>query len=97
MGWTHDRARVAALSRHRKPDDPALGDARRDLAAKRLTEFVRRVVAAAPPLTPEQRDIIAALLRTPGSSGDGEPDATRLPVQRKPRTARREVARETTP
>ena len=71
MGWTHDRARVAALTRHRGPDDPALGDARRDLAAERLTEYVRRMVASAPPLTPEQRDIITALLRAPARSGDG--------------------------
>jgi hypothetical protein len=39
---------------------------------------------------------VAAVLRL--VPGDGEPDAMRLPVQRKPRTARREVARgETTP
>jgi hypothetical protein len=33
------------------------------VTAELLAEHVRRVVAAAPPLTPEQRDKIAALLR----------------------------------
>lgn len=76
MGWTHDRARVAALTRHRKPDDPALSAARRDLAAERLSEFVQRVVATAPPLTTQQRDTITALLRTPSGPGSGgEPAA----------------------
>lgn len=63
MGWTNDRARLAALTRHRNPDDPELSDARRDFAAEKLAETVRRVVDAAPPLTPLQRDTIAALLR----------------------------------
>jgi hypothetical protein len=66
MSWTHDRARVAALKRHRSPDDPVIADATRDLAAARLTDHVQRVVDAAPKMTAEQRDKIAALLRTPG-------------------------------
>ncbi len=65
MGWTNDRARLAALTRHRNPDDPALSDARRDFHAERLAEAVRRVVDSAPPLTTAQRDTIAALLRAP--------------------------------
>jgi hypothetical protein len=44
---------------------------------------------------PATLERVAAVLRL--VPGDGEPDAMRLPVQRKPRTARREVARETTP
>ena len=63
MGWTQQRARHAALSRHRAPDDPAVTDARRDLAAERLHEHVQRVVDTFPPLTSEQRNRIAALLR----------------------------------
>ncbi|TSD95048.1 hypothetical protein FOS14_18820 [Skermania sp. ID1734] len=59
----HERARVAALTRDRKPDDPELLEARRNLRAETLAEYVRRVVDAAPPLTPEQRDKIAGLLR----------------------------------
>ncbi len=71
MGWTQDRARVAALTRHRNPDDPALNDARRDLAAERLAHYVQRVVDTAPTLTVEQRERIANLLRAPARSGDG--------------------------
>jgi hypothetical protein len=36
VSWTHHRARVAALSRDRAPDDPELLAARRDLAEARL-------------------------------------------------------------
>jgi hypothetical protein len=64
----HHRARIAALSRDRQPDDPELVDARRALAALRLEEHVARVVASAPPLTPEQRDRIAAILRGSGAA-----------------------------
>lgn len=62
--WTHHRARVAGLrSQGRSVDDPAVLDAKRDLKAERLAEHVRQVVNQAPPLTPAQRDRIAALLR----------------------------------
>jgi len=67
MGWTTNRAQVAGLSRRRAPDDPDLTNARRDLAAERLADAVRRVVASAPPLTAAQRDTIAALLRAPAT------------------------------
>lgn len=56
------RARVAALVRHRGADDPAVLEAKRELAAENIASYVERVVAGAPPLTPEQRDRIAALL-----------------------------------
>lgn len=42
--------------------------ARRSLKTERLSEHIRRTVDAAPPLTPEQRDRLALLLRAP--SGD---------------------------
>jgi hypothetical protein len=71
MGWTHERARVAGLKRHRRPDDPAIAEATRDLAAERLAEHVRAVVDTFPPLTPEQRDRIAALLREVPTDHDG--------------------------
>ncbi|SFS15703.1 hypothetical protein SAMN04487783_2107 [Agrococcus baldri] len=61
--WTSERARVASLSRSRTADDPDLLEARRNLKAARLAEYVERVVAEAPPLTPQQRDRIASLLR----------------------------------
>ncbi len=77
--WKHHRARVAALSRDRAPDDPelvaarqALADARRaeaaDLRAQRLAKAIRETVDGAPPLTDEQRARLAALLHTPAGS-----------------------------
>ena len=75
--WRHHRARVAALSRDRAPDDPelvaarqALADARRDpdLRTERLAKAIRETVDAAPPLTDEQRRELAALLHKPGAS-----------------------------
>jgi hypothetical protein len=59
----HHRARVAGLSRDRKPDDPDLVGARLELRALRLEDYVAQVLAEAPPLTNEQRSRIAALLR----------------------------------
>lgn len=63
MSWTTERARVASLSRSRTPDDPDLIDARRNLRTERLAEHIARVVDEAPPLTTEQRDRLALLLR----------------------------------
>lgn len=59
---TH-RGRVAALSRSRTDDDPDLLDARRCLRAEALADHIKRTVDAAPPLTVEQRDRLALLLR----------------------------------
>lgn len=58
---TGPRAKIAALSRSRTPDDPELVDARRDLAAATLYEHVQKVLAKAPDLTPEQKTAIRAL------------------------------------
>jgi hypothetical protein len=63
------RARHAALARYRPADDPALVEARRDLRAARLQHAVSEAVAAAPPLTGEQRRRIAALLTGGGARG----------------------------
>jgi hypothetical protein len=60
--WTHQRARVASLSRSRSHDDPDLIEARRNLRAARLTEHVQKALADAPPLSNEQRETIARLL-----------------------------------
>lgn len=72
MSWTHERARVASLTRainngERPADDPELTEARRNLRALRLEEHVNRVLAQAPPLSGEQLDRIAALLRVGGA------------------------------
>jgi hypothetical protein len=68
VSWTHDRARVAALSRDRKPTDPDLIAAKRDLRASRAEDYISRIVAEAPPLTEDQRSRIAALLQGGGSN-----------------------------
>lgn len=59
----HHRARIAALSRDREPDDPDILLARRDKASADIEAYVGRVLAAAPPLTDAQKERIAALLR----------------------------------
>ena len=58
----HHRARIGALSRDRKHDDPELVGAKRDLAAQRLAEHVEQVLATAPRFTPERLGRIAAVL-----------------------------------
>lgn len=63
-----ERGKIAALSRSRQSDDPELIEARRNLRALRLEEYVTRIVAEAPPLTDEQRERIAALLHAGGAS-----------------------------
>jgi hypothetical protein len=59
---TH-RGRVAALSRSRSADDPDLIAARENLKAARLEAYIEKVVDSAPPLSAEQRDRLALLLR----------------------------------
>ena len=59
------RSAVAVAVRRGKPSD----DARRDLAAAKLAQYVERVVAGAPPLTPDQITKIAGLLH----AGDETP------------------------
>ena len=70
MSLYSKRAKVAALSRSRTKDDPELLTAKQDLAASKLAQYVEKVVAEAPPLTAEQSDRIAALLRPAG--GDAQ-------------------------
>lgn len=65
VSWTQERARVASLSRSRPADDPELTEARRNLRAERMAAYIARNLAEAPPLTREQRDRLAGLLRAP--------------------------------
>jgi hypothetical protein len=67
--WTVERARLASLSRSREPNDPDLLAARRDLAAERLAEHIKRTVDAAPPLTVEQRERLTLLLHPRAREG----------------------------
>lgn len=62
--------RVASLSRHRHPADPDLIEARRDLNARKLHEYVVRTLCEFPPLTREQLDAVGALLA--GGRRDGQ-------------------------
>ena len=67
------RKAVSAISntvRHHGPNDPRLPELRRDLRAAELAEHVRRIVDTFPPLTDEQRNQIAALLRSPSQGAD---------------------------
>lgn len=61
--FTHHRARAAALSRSRGPNDPDLISARAETRCAQLEERIRAAVDAWPPLTPEQRDRLAVILR----------------------------------
>jgi hypothetical protein len=63
----HNRARIGALSRAVKngerPDNGELDDARRGLAEAKIAAYIEKVLAAAPPLSDEQRTRLAELLR----------------------------------
>lgn len=59
------RARLAINTRHHPDIDHT--DLKRDLAAAKLEAYVSRIVAEAPPLTPEQLDRVAVLLRPAGN------------------------------
>jgi len=61
--WQSKRAKVAALERHHPTNTEAIAEARRDLRAERLADRIAQDVATWPPLTPEQRDRLAVLLR----------------------------------
>ena len=59
----------SALGRHAAAvrwGAPNQADTARDAATERIADYVSRVVATAPPLTPEQRDRIASLLSPAG-------------------------------
>lgn len=69
---TPKRARVAALHRHRSPDDPELIEARVQLAAARAEQRIRELLDFAPPLSDETRSRLADLLRPNGDeASDG--------------------------
>lgn len=64
--WTHERAKIAALSRSRAADDPEIITARRNLKVERLADQIAKVVSEAPPLSGEQIDRLTGLLRGGG-------------------------------
>lgn len=66
------KGKHAILTRHRGPDHAETIEAERDYRAEVLAEHVRRVVDTAPPLTPAQRDRLAALLRGTATTSGAE-------------------------
>jgi len=70
------RAELARAERQKRlnPGDPErverASELRRNYAAEKLAEYVAKVVAQAPPLTPAQRDRVAILLRGGAAGGD---------------------------
>lgn len=75
----HFKAKVGSLSRSRSEDDQELLEARRSLKAANVAAYIERVISEAPPLTDEQVDRIALLLRParnqsqPDRSGNASP------------------------
>jgi ribosome recycling factor len=69
---THHRARLAALKRHSPENTEAIEAAKADLAAANLAQRIREIVDSAPPLTDEQRDKLATLLRPSAAPSDVE-------------------------
>lgn len=67
----HGRARVAALTRHRAPDDPDLLAAHRQLREDVLRAHIDRALDAEPPLTADQRGRLARRLLDAGPAPGG--------------------------
>ncbi|WP_431920476.1 hypothetical protein [Nonomuraea jabiensis] len=67
------RGQLAARKRW-NPDAPETVDAQRDFRVERAENYIRRLVDEAPPLTAEQRDRLALLLRG-GHTAGGTADA----------------------
>ncbi|MCK5752677.1 MAG: hypothetical protein KAH46_08220 [Mycobacterium sp.] len=70
--WTQERSKAAILQREikngRRPkaDQKLVEEHYRNMRALRLADYVEKALKAAPPLTDDQRERIAALLRAGG-------------------------------
>ena len=74
MSVASRKAKLAGLVAHRDPSDPAIEAARSQLREAVATAKIRELVAAAPPLTADQRARLAVLLladSTPGGARRG--------------------------
>lgn len=71
--WTTERARVASLTRSRKPDDPDLLQARRALAIARVEQRVREAVESSPPLPADVEARLRDLIRSVGADREAVP------------------------
>jgi len=58
------RGNLGALKRFRPADDPEIAIAYAELAEEKFVAAVERALAAAPPIRPEVRDRVIALLGT---------------------------------
>lgn len=65
--WRTERARLGLQTRNGAPVEE-ITETRRRMRALQLEEHVLRVLAGAPPLSTEQRERIAALLRVGGGA-----------------------------
>ncbi|HTY27697.1 MAG TPA: hypothetical protein VMD51_06055 [Mycobacterium sp.] len=65
----HRVARLAVLKRYHPHDSQQVEDADRELRVQLLAEHITRAVDAAPPLTSEQRNRLAELLRPVRAKG----------------------------
>lgn len=66
--WTKVRSELSNKSKILPAKHPELTELRRELRALRLEEYVSKVVAGWPPLTGEQLERVAALLRAGGAA-----------------------------
>jgi hypothetical protein len=71
----HLRATLASHARFRPEDTETADQLRSELRAARAEDYIKRLVDEAPPLTSEQRDRLAVLLR-----GGAPPGQTAIPV-----------------
>jgi hypothetical protein len=62
------RARLAANQRHHGPNSPQATASRLELREELLADKIRREAESDPPLTPEQRARLAALLYPTGGA-----------------------------
>lgn len=64
MSWTQTRSQIA----HAKRRDPSadVTELHRKLKAERLEDYIKRAVGSTPPLTAEQRNHLASVLRDGG-------------------------------
>ena len=74
MSWTHDRARLAALSRSRPEGDPELEELRQRITAEReriaslgtverLADHITKTLERVRPLTEEETDLLIKAVR----------------------------------
>jgi hypothetical protein len=62
------RNKYGITCRYHPDDQSKIVESKRELAEAKIADYIEKVVAEAPPLTDEQRDRIAALLRA-GAAG----------------------------